>query len=730
MIAKQVAMKSVKKSDFAELVNYMTDEQEKSERVGFVSVTNCESDRPDAAVLEIINTQEKNTRAESDKTFHLVVSFPAGEQPDDIILTAIETKICAGLGYGEHQRVSVVHHDTDNLHIHIAINKIHPTRYTLHDPYYSFKVLGKLCEKLEQEYGLTQVNHQSLKVGSENRANDLEHHAGVESLLGWIKRECLEQLQTATSWTDMHRILQENGLALKERGNGLVITDQDGLMVKASSVARELSKATLENKFGAFVPSTDQSDYAGSPKKNYEARPVRSHIDTTLLFARYQIEQQGMGAKRTREWMLAREHKNRRIEDARRSAKLKRAATKLMGQTRDEKKLLYAMTSKAMHKEIELIKAQYRQERVNIFKKYQPQQWADWLRRQATAGDQDALAALRARERSQGLNGNTISAGDGQRMQSGVNANQDSITKKGTIIYRLGGSAIRDDGDKLKVSKEVTKEGLDAALRLVMERYGNKITVTGSVDFKAKIIQAAVTAKLQITFADAVLERHRQALSSVNNLTESNNESVHERRPRTGSGVSVAGSGATTTSTTAGGIHNGSNPASFPGKPDISHIGCHPPPESRNRLRDLSDVAVVRFARGAEMLLPRHVSDHLEQQGTQSNNSLRWSLSGASVATDGLLAANKYIEERNKKRVLLVNILKHRRYTHMDVGSAVFAGLRNVEGQALALLKRGDEILVLPIDEVTVRKLKKLSLDDPVTLTQQGAIKTTKGRSR
>ena len=69
MIAKQVAMQSVKKSDFAELVKYMTDEQEKNERVGFVSVTNCQSDRPDAAVLEIINTQGKNTRAESARLF-------------------------------------------------------------------------------------------------------------------------------------------------------------------------------------------------------------------------------------------------------------------------------------------------------------------------------------------------------------------------------------------------------------------------------------------------------------------------------------------------------------------------------------------------------------------------------------------------------------------------------------------------------------------------------------
>jgi len=33
------------------------------------------------------------------------VSFPVGEQPDDLILTVLETNICASLGYDEHQRV-------------------------------------------------------------------------------------------------------------------------------------------------------------------------------------------------------------------------------------------------------------------------------------------------------------------------------------------------------------------------------------------------------------------------------------------------------------------------------------------------------------------------------------------------------------------------------------------------------------------------------------------------
>ena len=128
MIAKQVPMKSVKKSDFAELVKYITNAQQKAERVGGVTVTNCQSDRPDAAIFEVINTQVQNTRAESDKTYHLIVSF-RGDEPDETTLNAIEARICGALGYGDHQRVSAVHHDTDNLHIHIAffLNDTAPT---------------------------------------------------------------------------------------------------------------------------------------------------------------------------------------------------------------------------------------------------------------------------------------------------------------------------------------------------------------------------------------------------------------------------------------------------------------------------------------------------------------------------------------------------------------------------------------------------------------------------
>ena len=104
------------------------------------------------SIAEVLNTQQMNKRATSDKTYHLVVSFRDDELSEDI-LKKIEDKLCDGLGFGEHQRISVVHHDTDHLHIHIAINKIHPTNLTIHNPHYDYKVIGELCKQLEQEHG-------------------------------------------------------------------------------------------------------------------------------------------------------------------------------------------------------------------------------------------------------------------------------------------------------------------------------------------------------------------------------------------------------------------------------------------------------------------------------------------------------------------------------------------------------------------------------------------------
>ena len=526
MIAKQVSMKSVKKSDFSGLVKYITNAQQKGERVGGVTVTNCHSDRLEAAILEVINTQIQNTRAESDKTYHLIVSFRA-EEPDEATLKTIEARICEGLGYGEHQRVSAVHHDTDNLHIHIAINKIHPTRYSIHTPYNDHKTLGELCQRLELDYGLERDNHQAQKRGAENRAADMERHAGVESLLGWIQRECLNEINGTQSWASLHEVMRDNGLELRARGNGLVIADRSGTAVKASSVARGLSKGKLEERFGPFAASPEwTAAQTVKPLRRYEPRPVQTRVDTVELYARYKAEQQHVGAARSSEWAKARDRKNRLVEAAKRTGRLKRAAIKLLGDPGVSRKALYALTSKALRDEIEKINKQYLKDRQVIHEKCQRQVWADWLRRKANEGDREALAALRARDAAQGLTGNTLIAKGGQRADQAVEAHQDSVTKTGTIIYRVGSAVVRDDGQKLKLSRGVTQDGLVAALRMAMERYGNRITVNGTVEFQEQIAGAAATASLPLTFEDAALERRRQVLLSKTS-TESPDRLAH-----------------------------------------------------------------------------------------------------------------------------------------------------------------------------------------------------------
>jgi hypothetical protein len=198
-------MRSLGKSDFAGLAEYITDEQERTERIGNVQLANCQSATVAAAIEEVLATQHLNTRAQGDKTYHLLLSFPPGEKPSAEVLAAIEERVCASLGYGEHQRISAVHHDTDHMHVHIAINKIHPTRNTMHEPYKAYRTLAEVCTKLEHEYGLQKTNHEPRRTTSESRATDMELHSGVESLRSEERRVGKECRRLCRSrWSPYH----------------------------------------------------------------------------------------------------------------------------------------------------------------------------------------------------------------------------------------------------------------------------------------------------------------------------------------------------------------------------------------------------------------------------------------------------------------------------------------------------------------------------------------------
>jgi hypothetical protein len=221
--------------------------------------------------------------------------------------------------------------------------------------------------------------------------------------------------------------------------------------------------------------------------------------------------QQQASARGAAARLAARAAKLRQVEAALQIARLKRASNRLLTRPGPARTLLVQGANKALRDQLARISHRYSREREAITRRYQRRTWVDWLRLQAQAGDQEALAVLRARRAVPPLPGNTMT---GARRATGAwgTIRCDGITKKGTVIYRFGTTAVRDDGDQLTVSRGATVEGLQAALRMALLRYGPLLRVGGTADFKAQVVQAAVDARLALRFDDATLDFQRRTL--------------------------------------------------------------------------------------------------------------------------------------------------------------------------------------------------------------------------
>jgi len=267
------------------------------------------------------------------------------------------------------------------------------------------------------------------------------------------------------------------------------------------------------------------------------------------LYAKYKKEQQDNKAIRADEWRKARNRKQKLLLNVSNNSQIKRRIIKSIKGAGIGKKVMYGSVSNTRKAEIEDIHKVYRRKKQKIFDRYGSCTWADWLRAQADKGDKEALTALRARVAAQPLQGNTFSRSSSP---SSINASgqkhppkfgrlsteppprsrnklvsltqletlkfegrlptKDSLTKKGTVIYRSGKAAIRDDGEKLKITRGADEAGLLEALSMAVNRYGERIKVTGTEQFKSRVVQVAATQKLALIFDDPLMESQRREL--------------------------------------------------------------------------------------------------------------------------------------------------------------------------------------------------------------------------
>lgn len=144
MIVKKVKnpRKSASKAmRVSRLVDYITDpEHENSnEKCLYAGARGFISDDYEAQKAEMLALSQEAVRSR-DTINHYVLSWHEGEQPTPEQVEAAVTIFLDELGLTGHQAMYGLHADTDNIHLHIAVNRVHPDTLKVIKPNRGFDI--------------------------------------------------------------------------------------------------------------------------------------------------------------------------------------------------------------------------------------------------------------------------------------------------------------------------------------------------------------------------------------------------------------------------------------------------------------------------------------------------------------------------------------------------------------------------------------------------------------
>jgi hypothetical protein len=505
--------------DWKKTADYILDAKGAGERVEAIRVTNCANEEPGLALAEIANTQERNTTSKTNKTYHLIVSFPPGEQPTEAQLHDIEDTLCGAIGLDDHQRLSAVHNDRDHFHFHVAINKVHPRTLRTVTPYFDHPRLQAACAELEKKHGLTPTNHQMPEQGKavpRGRAEAMETHGRQQSLIQWVRDEAgpalLKAQEAGNGWQDLHRAAATYGLEIKPRGAGLVIAvaGDKYARVKPSEIDRRLSFGALTGKWGAFEEPKGRQP---APERVYPRAPLHTPSPSTAsLFRDYQRDRERMMAERKTGKETRREEASAWRAEMASWAVERRAAIKAMPFTAEGRRNAYAALKRDKALAAEREKARRAEARKQDAGRALPT-WLSWLQEQAARGNTLAAEVLRSGEQRQAeLGAAVLSAENAEQARHVVYQHlRPTVGANGAITYRVAdGGRVTDQARQVRVD-EVSIAASFLALSLAADRFGNRPRVIGGTDaFKAQLTTLAAVEGMNVTFADPAMEAERQ----------------------------------------------------------------------------------------------------------------------------------------------------------------------------------------------------------------------------
>lgn len=256
--------------------------------------------RTAAVEMDAVAAQCRRLRAPAD--YHLVLSWQEGEHPTADQAFAAGRHALGALDMGEHQYVMAVHGDTANVHLHVAVNRVHPVTYRAVSPFYDYIKLDRAMREIELEQGWAhdrgpavatergvvlafkeQTHGRELDRPAQisSKARDFAAWSGERPFTEWVQEAAPALKATlareGVGLDDVQRTLDAFGLELRAKGSGLVVVHHEdpSLVAKASQVARFLSREQLEQRVG---PLADRVPVFKAPERAVERMVPAAHV--------------------------------------------------------------------------------------------------------------------------------------------------------------------------------------------------------------------------------------------------------------------------------------------------------------------------------------------------------------------------------------------------------------------------------------------------------------------
>jgi len=259
-------------------VAYMLSEKlgdTKGERLFHIGARNFVSTDIDGQRAEMIAIAQAASRSPN-PIDHWLLSWRESELPTPAEIDETVAMFVEHLGVGGQPCIYACHGDTDNRHVHLALNRYDPlsrrmieindgfTREAAHQAV--ALIVDRFAWQAEADARYTVVDGKPvITAGAAARQEEgrkpigakaaaFENRTGYRSAQRIVQEEAVPRIKAARSWCDLHAVLAEVGVRYDLVGtNGVTLTVGDE-RVKASSVDRAITRTQVEKRLGAFEP--------------------------------------------------------------------------------------------------------------------------------------------------------------------------------------------------------------------------------------------------------------------------------------------------------------------------------------------------------------------------------------------------------------------------------------------------------------------------------------------